>query len=482
MTMFVSDSGVRTTPSLNVRILAGFLIGFYVLLPLDRGFPPVPLFGRPLNSAIAATLGVLIVLIVQSRGAVLSFLRERYCVIQSIYACVLVAAALRAPSPPAALHWTLLYYCTFVLNYVILRHVTRLHGSHWVSVVVVALGVAAAAVSIVQGVIGIPLPMYDAWFQNYFSTAPENYALPTSRAAGTMNNPVLNSVLMALLIPFALDVKNTRARSVALFTILFAAGLSGSRTVVIVVVFAAGAVVVYRWCAVRALPSVALGLVLLAVSLTWLTPGEHNSRLGLLVDRLTFLVHTDAGPNSRSRGRIAFPSASDPGAQAEVSAALGVSLRKGAVIEGIREMTQEWEPLTWIVGRGSFTAPFIGMRIQPWYNTVDNVFLSVLYERGLLGLTLFVGAFLSFLIATRRTAMTTVHWYAPVTLALAGLSLCWDAYSMFNILVVGSMAIVMRHEEHSTTRGSSIGHAGWSRASTTSPVASLRVRSKRPCG
>ena len=42
------------------------LIGFYVLLPLDHGFPRIPVFGRPLNSAIAATLAVLIVLAVQS--------------------------------------------------------------------------------------------------------------------------------------------------------------------------------------------------------------------------------------------------------------------------------------------------------------------------------------------------------------------------------------------------------------------------------
>ena len=41
----------------------------------------------------------------------------------------------------------------------------------------------------------------------------------------------------------------------------------------------------------------------------------------------------------------------------------------------------------------------------------------------------------------------TLHWYSPLVLALAGFSFNWDGYSTLNILVVGSMAIAMWHEE-----------------------------------
>jgi glycosyltransferase involved in cell wall biosynthesis len=456
-------TAVLQTPGLTARVLVGLLLAFYVLLPLDRGFPTVPLFGRPLNSAIAATLAVLLVLIVRSRGTVLAHLREPYCVLQTLYACTLVVGALRAPSPLSALHWTLLYYSTFVLNYIILRHVTRSYGAHWITITVVGLGVAAAAVGIVQGVLGIPLPMYDAWYENYFRTPPEDYALATARAAGPMNNPILYCVLMALTIPYALELPDRRVRAVALFIIMFAAGLSGSRTgVFVVAAVAAAAVAVYRWRAVRALPAVGLGLVLLLAALTWLGPGGEGSRLGFLVERLGLLadrstvaqrsrpvLNSEAATGSRTAG-IEAANRLDADERAEVSAALGVSLREGAVRETAREMLQEWGPLTWMVGRGSLTSPMVGMRIQPWYTTVDNVFLCVLYERGLSGLALFASAFLAFLFTTRRAATTSVHWYAPVTLAVTGLSFCWDAYSMFNILAVGSMAVAaLQHEEWS---------------------------------
>jgi hypothetical protein len=129
-----------------------------------------------------------------------------------------------------------------VVNYIILRHVTRLDGVRMFSGVVVILGVAAAAVAVVQGVVGIQLPMYNAWYAEYFGRPPSNYALATARAPGTMNNPIVYATLMALFIPYALDLRRVSGRALALFIILFAAGLSGSRTVVLVVgAFAAGA-------------------------------------------------------------------------------------------------------------------------------------------------------------------------------------------------------------------------------------------------
>ena len=42
-------------------------------------------------------------------------------------------------------------------------------------------------------------------------------------------------------------------------------------------------------------------------------------------------------------------------------------------------------------------------------------------SRGLLGLVLFVGAGLTFVIRTRHAATVTLHWYTPLVLALAGL-------------------------------------------------------------
>lgn len=446
--------GPRRESPLVGRVLAGALVGFHVLLPLDIGFPKIPLFGHSLNPAIAASLTVLAVLLVQSRGAILTYLREPYCGIQSAYVGVLVVSAVMSASPLSALHSSVLYACTFIVNYIILRHVTCLDGVRRFSGVVVMLGAAAAAVAVVQGVVGIQLPMYTTWFAEHFGRPPDNYALATARALGTMNNPIVYATLMALFIPFALDLRRVTGRALALFIILFAAGLSGSRTVVLVVgAFAAGALIVYRWRAVRAFPAVCGGLVMLVLALDVSTPGQ-SSRLSFLVERsgLTDASRRAAGASTAVKlapGSEEATSASPP-TEAELDAALGFSLRRDAAREAIREMTHEWNASTWILGRGPFTAGSVGKRLQPWFNTVDNVFVGVAYERGLLGLVLFIGAFASFLFSTRRAAISTVHWYSPLALAVVGLSFCWDSYSTFNILVVGSMAIAMWYEEQAS--------------------------------
>jgi hypothetical protein len=435
----------RVVGKLGLQIIVSALIAAHLLLPLDRGFPTIPLFGRPLSSAIAATLGVLIVLIIQSRGAVLAYLREPYCLIQSAYGAVLVVSSLRAVSPPSALHASLRYYSMFVLNYVILRYLTRRWGTAWLSWVVVVAGIAAAGLGIAQGAMGVSLPFYDATYEDYFSVPAVDYSLLTARAAGTMNNPILYGVLLALVIPYAFDQRLTIARVVTLYLAIFAAGLSGSKTAAVTVaLFVAGAVAVYRWRAIRALPVVACGIVLLCGSFSAVTRGGQDSRVDFLVER-TGIAPVPAPEPTTGRGAASAPG--QPSVTVKY-AALGISLRRGALIEAMREMTQEWGPLTWLVGEGYFTAASVGERVQAGYNTVDNVFVGVLYERGLLGLALFGGAFLTFLVRTRHAATVTMHWYAVIALGGAGIGFCWDAYSTFNILPVGSMALAMWHAEH----------------------------------
>lgn len=412
--------------ALTARVLVASLLAFNLLFPLDRGFPALPLMGHPLNSAIAATLGVLGILLIQSRGRILLYLCEPYSIVQSAYCVVLVLSALVAPSPPVALHASLLYYCTFVLNYAILRYVTRKYGVRWISVCVVCVGLLAAAVSIAQGLLGLSIPIYDEWYRRYSGAAAEDYSLATVRASGTMSNPILYGLLMVLVIPYAFDLKHTIRRTLALFVVVLAAGLSGSRTVLVGALFGIGAVVVYRWRTLWVLPFAAIGLIVLAMSLGGIPAAGEDSRIDFLLQRAGLRPETN---------------------EAVSSAAFGINLRREVLAEGLREMADEWGGLTWIVGRGYFSATSVGQRVLPWYTTVDNVYMTVLYERGLLGLALFVGAGLTFLSRTRHAATATLHWYAPLVLALAGFSFSWDAYSTFNILAVGSMTIAMWHEE-----------------------------------
>jgi len=412
---------------LRAQVVIGCLVAFYVLLPLDVGFPPLLIAGHPLNPAIVATCAAVGLLGVQSRGAVLHFLREPYCLVQGAYCSFLVVSAFASASPPSALHADLLFFSTFVLNYVVFRYVTRVHGIDWLPRIVVGVGLVAAALGVARGLFNVSLPMYDAWYMRQTHIYLPDVPLASRREVGTMNNPILYGVLMALIVPYIFDLKSWAGRAGALIMVTVAAGLTGSRTIAVGLVFGLGAVAVYWWRMVRVVAATATAVALLSVVFAGALAGLlGNARVDFLLQR--------AGLRPEANEAVS-------------AAAFNLALRREALAAGLHEVNENWGVPAWLIGEGYGSAAAVGQKVLAWYTTVDNEYLTQLLEHGLIGLTLFVAAFVTFMIRSRRAARATLHWYAPLALALAGFSFSWGTYSTFNILVVGSMALAMWYEE-----------------------------------
>jgi hypothetical protein len=190
--------------------------------------------------------------------------------------------------------------------------------------------------------------------------------------------------------------------------------------------------------------------VLLVLALDVSTPGQ-SSRLSFLVERSGL---TDASRRRRQhRGRSSRCQARR-------------RRHRLPLLVGSRSRMRRLALLCVVTSRGSHSRDdarverqHLGARSRPVHRWVRwetppvmvqhrrHVFVGVAYERGLLGLVLFVGAFGSFLFGTRRAATSTVHWYSPPGFGSRRPSFCWDSYSTFNILVMGSMAIAMWYED-----------------------------------
>ena len=402
-----------------VTWLGGILVASCILLPLDTGFPGVPLLGHPLSAAAAISIAVFVVLAVLSQGRIFALLRRRYCVIQTLYFLMLVVASLRADSLLVALHASLVYYCTFVLNYVVLLYVILVGGVHRLVVLVSVAGVVAAAIGILQGVFGVRFGAFDEWFARYYQAAAPDPGSEAFRGVGTLNNPILYGVAIALLVPYVFALRRVWLSCMILPVLLLAAGLSGSRTVLLpFLVFLGGAVMVYRWRVLWVVPVLAASLLVGVRQLGGWTAASSDPRVRFLVGRLGV--------------------GDDPTSQSSVG---NLYIRKEALSRGARDVATEWGPITWLVGRGQLSASHVGRQVSSDYGTVDNAFFGVFYEKGLIGVALFLCAFLALLYQTRRARRVTLHWYGLVALLATGVSFNFDAYSTFNILAVGSIAI-----------------------------------------
>ena len=401
-------------------LLGGLFVAPHILLPLDWGFPRLPILGHPLNPAAAFSIALFGMLVLRSRGAILEELRRPYCMLQSAYFVVLILASLRAASPLVALQLSLVYFCVFVLNYVSLLHLIQNGGARTFVLAVAVVGLAAAAVGVLQGIFGVRFGAYEAWYAQYFQSSAADPLAAGSRGIGTLNNPILYGMAMVLLVPYVLEIRRIWLR-LAVFTVLFvAAVLTGSRTVLLVgAVFLAGGILVYRWRALWLVPVLLCGLIAGVQSLGGWKQASEDPRVRFLVARVG-LGGDELGASARGN----------------------IAIRQEALRQGAREVLDNWGPGTWLAGKGMLTAAAIGQKVSADYSTVDNAFFGIFYEKGLIGAALFLWSFASLLRSTRSVARRTLHWWAPIGLLASGLAFNFDAFSTFNILAVGSMAVI----------------------------------------
>ena len=108
----------------------------------------------------------------------------------------------------------------------------------------------------------------------------------------------------------------------------------------------------------------------------------------------------------------------------------------------VQRITNTWKLQHWLVGEGALSAAEVAHVVANGYTTLDNAILTTLFERGLPGLIVFYGSFLVILWRTRKMAFTSLHWYNPLALLATSVSFDFEAYSTFNILAVGSIAIL----------------------------------------
>lgn len=400
-------------------VLGAALVGFYVLLPLDRGFPRLGMLGHPLNSSVAATLIVFGFVAALSRGRILQHLTHRYSLLQTVYFAILVEASLRASSPLVALNSSLVYYCTFVLNFTILLEAARGGQASRLARMVAVIVTGAAAVAVLQGIAGVRMPMYERWYQSYYHTAALNPAAADVRGVGTLNQSLLFAAAMALAIPYILSFRGTLVRVVAYSLVVVAAALTLSRTFLLgAAAFGIGAMVIFRWRILWIVAVLAIGVGLGAGLLGGWTQALSDPRVRYLEARLGLVQ----------------------GLEADVAAG-NVRLRQAAIADGVRRVANDWGPIDWLMGEGQLSSSRLGEAVTPELRTVDNAFFGVFYEKGLIGAFAFVWAFLAVLRSSFRSAKKNLHWYSVFALFAIGMSFNFDAYSTFNILAVGSMAI-----------------------------------------
>lgn len=403
-----------------VGILAGGIVAFSILLPLDIGFPRPFIFGRTISWTLIVTVFVVLVFAVLSSGTLRVAFASSYCVAMTAFAMMMLQSALRAPSAYVltSIQATAAFFCIFVGDYAIFRFAILCRSRRVMARTITTASVAAAGVGIVGALAGATIAPYSGWYFDYFGISPDIAVI--SRALGTLNQPILFGTAMMLAIPFVIEISSKAIRYAALTIVLLAGVLTASRTILVLAfVFVVGSALV-NGARLFIRFAIALLLGLLIVQYVGV-PSEWQSD-----PRVSFLM-SRAGIGNDVVARTAVDN---------------LQLRRAAAAMAIDQIAGEStdDVFSFGVGRGYTTAGILGSRINAQLATLDNTFVTLLYEEGLLGLLLFCTAFAVFLYESRAASRTSLHWYAALALLGTGVSFDFEAYTTFNVLAAASMA------------------------------------------
>ena len=110
-----ANYGSKTLLQVNGSLFCLFgLAGVNLLLPIERGFPPLTFLGPPITVATVISLLGLMVAIFAMPALVLTSLRDRYLQFQALFLVMMVLGLSRSSEPSTAAAMCLIYFSTFI--------------------------------------------------------------------------------------------------------------------------------------------------------------------------------------------------------------------------------------------------------------------------------------------------------------------------------------------------------------------------------
>lgn len=410
--------------SLGLAIASVMAIS-HLLLPLERGAPRVHLASYSLTIGTAATLAAFLIVAVRSKGKLLSMFTDFYVVCQLALLWVFIVTLPLSDYPSYPIGFVLRYAAAFVMPYVIWRYYYFVGQREMVSTVFIGVAVCAAIVGWVELLFGKFFSPYIAMFSqdDPLGTAVRLAGSGEFRALGTMGNPIVYGVMLALTIPLGSEIRRGWLRVCYWVVVGGMALASVSTTVVAMVgVIVLGRALYARQWYVRV--CVVLIIIFLLVFIMF-GGGQQVS-----------VFSNSQGTVSLSRLLMGNPD----------STAIRLAIWRFVLTDiGNGDL---W---TMLIGHGVASVADdvskLGYRVTSGpLNTTDNAYLNLLYENGLLGMLLYVSALLGVLVRYRHAAPKSMYWWAILSFAVGGMPFVIYAYETLGILLALNLAGLVHSE------------------------------------
>ena len=391
----------------------------HVLVPIERGFPAIRIGGYPITVPMLVSIIVFTFLFVKSGGHIVWALPKMYVPYQIIVVCVLLISALISNDVEAGLFNVLLYSTIFIVDFLILYHLFNMGFREQFSVILCIVASIAALIGIVEGTFHYYLPFYKQIFLSYdYERISYTMIRSDFRALlGTLGNPLVYSVAMVLVIPFAMEIRNSFKKFFVVTLLILASFLAASTTSLIMGAFLLTGYYLLSRRKTR--------LVLLGV--------------GVVVFIMLFVLHPFL---ERSSGNVISAwTAEFDFRNFENPQAMNIQIRRDLFIWALEQFWSDRSFASVLFGHGlkSSITTVSALRLGN-LQTFDNTYINLLFESGIMGLAAFLLMGLNMVVGFRKRAWDNLHWYSVLSLLVAGMAFTTIYYGTFNFIWVASVA------------------------------------------
>ncbi len=326
----------------------------------------------------------------------------------------MLLGVLQAQLPLRAVATTLYYGSTFIVMYLIIYHAIVVCGTKLPTAIIAYTGIAAAIVGISEKLLNYKLPLY-TYYESAFSNIM-GYGEYTKweRASGTLGNPIIYAAALTFTMPFIYMHFRFVKRVVFNSIILIAISLTLSRSALMALaVLICGIFVMERK---RHLFIIPLSLLAVLIGVYVLYSNEYFYK------------------------QIIEPWRDRVGNYADDASYMNYKIR-------LDLMSAAWEQSNlggkeMLIGFGTGKSAILAENTTGASPTLDNTYITVLYELGYVGLCLFVLIWMHVLYINRTLAFKSIHYYSIIGWIMLGFGFTHIYYATCNVGIIASIAIL----------------------------------------
>lgn len=412
-----SPEFVPQSPLRAIWLLLAFMFwGIQLLLPVERGLPELRIFGAPLYIPLILNFIGFIIVFFSYPGWVVQQFSRPWLLLNSIFILWCGATSIFLVGWQLASFYSFFWASNYLMLYVIISVFYEKIGKSGIIFTTAMIIVIQIVIGALEAFADYKLPLFELARLNYMINMGAHVLGPRGtawdlRVMGTLGDPILFGIGLVIAIPFLGQIQNKWTRGFLIITASLIAIMTLSR-------------------------SIFLFLLLYIIWLFLFSVKKTKIILALTGCLFAGLILITDNPITANWSRRISDEAGSPSSG-------GIALRAEMNKSAISEVFIGSVDGEFIWGKGFYSSKELGAKYQEVSTTIDNSYLTILYENGMIGLMIYL-LICIIPIVNHKNKIHSIEFWAYLGVLIMGFSFVGFRVMSINVHII-SLIIALNY-------------------------------------